>query len=51
MLEIPKENKGHLKPSIKAPTMKDQDDKVNVMLFGLFKNFEIEISKNSEDYN
>jgi hypothetical protein len=35
MLEIPKENKGHLRPSIKAPTMKDQDDKVHVILFGL----------------
>lgn len=31
MLEIPKENKGHLKPSINAPMMKDPDDKALVL--------------------
>lgn len=31
LVEIPKENKGHLRPSVKAPTMKDPDDKVLVL--------------------
>ncbi|KAH6555735.1 hypothetical protein KP509_1Z231700 [Ceratopteris richardii] len=31
LVEIPKENKGHLQPAIKAPTLKDPDDKVLVL--------------------
>lgn len=31
LVEIPKENKGHLKPFVKAPTLKDPDDKVLVL--------------------
>lgn len=31
LVEIPKDNKGHLRPSIKAPTLKDPDDKALVL--------------------